>query len=1717
MNNFTKSIFILFFSLCIAQEIYAQNINYQVYATRFYTGRGNSDFWTDDDPRWIFLVYDNISGWSSGQGVIHSIDNGLDGAAWDDPADFLCRERYNANVTAWRVSLQGWEDDACGPSDQYNTGCANDDEAYSAITTTDLNFRTGTNCGWTYYTLYAPSHWGVEYRVYWDWAVAPTITSQPSPDNRTLCVGTPTTLTVVADAAAKFYQWQSNTYTGTPQSDCATASWSNIGGATSASYTPPQTPGSRQYRCLITSNCTADFNTKTVVSNCVRVNYYPYSPPIQSAVCGQTTSIGSAVQFSVPVTPAVNAIAGATYSWSVSPAGPTFSPSNTVSNPIITFPATGSFTITLTTDDNGGPCATATSTCAVTVNAPDCDYIYVDPGTSNTSGGSVNSPVTLSAAIDLLSPTRNYIRMAGGTYNNVPVISLPSTVSNITIEGGYVNSSGIWTKSGNNPTNINFVGTETYDNNMAHVIGLKMINTTGVTLQDLNITTANASGNSVNGHGLSNYAIYINNSSNYTITRCNITSGNATNGLAGRNGANGNAGNQGGYGCDGGCDYYWGCGDAPGGCGGGGGTGGGGGGSGAGVGGTVQIGANGSGGAGGNGGGGGAGGNGKCAGDAGNGSSAGAGGANGSDGTTGNGGGGGGGGTGGSVGGGGVGGNTGSCNNGSTGGTGSAGGAGNNGSNGGTPGTNSYTNGFFTPQAGTNGGGGGGGRGGAGGGGGSGSHDSGSCDRDGGKGGAGGTKGSGGGAGGFGGGGGGGSYAIFVWNGGTGGVVSNSYLTSGTAGTGGAGGSGGTGPNGTGGLGAAGNGCGGGDGGAGGASGGGGKGGNGGAGGTGRVGTRYCIANYGGGTAPTSTGITANSHTVAGTVPPVPVNALGVDYNNVGGCTNSYTDLNKTTSTWSNFGSGGAYINDITSSLSSGTSNDDPVSVYYTTTGWKDISTATDTRARLLYVRTPRTLPTINGISSPICKDGSLTLTCTPNSPSSTTDYEWTIQQTPVTGLNTPVPIYTANSASITYAFPNSTGADITYQIKLRVKDQCCGWSIPVYGSVTVRPQVTAGSINGDQTICYNGDPTTLGNASTPANTVGTITYEWFYRDNCTGSWNAIPSSNAATYDPPSGLTVTRCYYREMNNCSQTLASNTVTVTVLPDFSPGSVLPADETICEGETPSQMYMSSAPIGGAGTYSYQWYYQNGIVACPSGTSTAGWTAITGETANTYIPSGALTASRTYAVFVDATGSPDCGVGTWASGCVKVTVDPLPTATPELYAKYFCDLTAILKATNVTSGATINWHKTAGVGSPTNSSDNPLLVTGLVNSATTSYQFEISKGACVDIPIGSPIDILISPSTSVTTLASTPSCDVCIVKDGNTRLFYNTSGHLIAKIEDDPSVTPAHLDSTQVCVGFDASVQTIYNNYFGDLQPYLQRKWTISPTANTNAFVTLYFTNTELANLASAASSTRYAFSGFNSLSVTKFPGGGDLTFTPPCTGGTPGCLPPYGLNVPATFAASAYGGSNSQVTFQCNSYSTFYVHPVWFPFAPLPVELLSFTGWNEGGINKLNWKTASESNTSRFEIEKSSDNIHWTYIGEKPAAGNSSSVISYDFTDNNPFLGNNYYRLKIIDLDNSTSFSNVINIPLDKVFVNSIVGVYPNPTSGLIDIDIQSTENYKTQIKVIDVLGKQLISKDLNLLKGLNQSKLDLRMLPVGAYILQFTDVLSNTHTYKIVKQ
>lgn len=167
---------------------------------------------------------------------------------------------------------------------------------------------------------------------------------------------------------------------------------------------------------------------------------------------------------------------------------------------------------------------------------------------------------------------------------------------------------------------------------------------------------------------------------------------------------------------------------------------------------------------------------------------------------------------------------------------------------------------------------------------------------------------------------------------------------------------------------------------------------------------------------------------------------------------------------------------------------------------------------------------------------------------------------------------------------------------------------------------------------------------------------------------------------------------------------------------------------------------------------------------------------------------------------------------------------------------------------------------------------------------------------------------------------------------------------------------------------------------------------------------------------------------------------------------------------------------------------------------PVTLLTFTAVGQGKNANIAWQTSSEINTKSFELQQSSDAVNFNTIYTSPAAGHSSSVKSYVFTDLNIAAGPNYYRLKMIDNDGSTTYSKV-----EKVVSTGnrfmITNLYPSPAVSQLRITWNAAAAGNTLSIVYDLAGRILVSKTVASTAGINYYQLPVSQLPTGAYLLK----------------
>ncbi|MEZ5025325.1 MAG: lamin tail domain-containing protein [Chitinophagales bacterium] len=200
----------------------------------------------------------------------------------------------------------------------------------------------------------------------------------------------------------------------------------------------------------------------------------------------------------------------------------------------------------------------------------------------------------------------------------------------------------------------------------------------------------------------------------------------------------------------------------------------------------------------------------------------------------------------------------------------------------------------------------------------------------------------------------------------------------------------------------------------------------------------------------------------------------------------------------------------------------------------------------------------------------------------------------------------------------------------------------------------------------------------------------------------------------------------------------------------------------------------------------------------------------------------------------------------------------------------------------------------------------------------------------------------------------------------------------------------------------------------------------------------------------------------------------------------------------------GTYNGYTTFEYDGFTGFSGYALGDIVTPrigLPVELTEFKANCEDMSIKLNWTTASEKNSDYYEIQRSSDGIHFTTIGKIAAAGNSNEIRHYEFLDKNPTIDANYYRLKQQDIGNATpTLSYVVKSSCDDMEDN-LIDVFYNTYNG-ITFNIFSTKNEKMDISVFDISGQLLYQENRQINNGYSTFSLNMKnQLADGIYIVK----------------
>jgi hypothetical protein len=151
-------------------------------------------------------------------------------------------------------------------------------------------------------------------------------------------------------------------------------------------------------------------------------------------------------------------------------------------------------------------------------------------------------------------------------------------------------------------------------------------------------------------------------------------------------------------------------------------------------------------------------------------------------------------------------------------------------------------------------------------------------------------------------------------------------------------------------------------------------------------------------------------------------------------------------------------------------------------------------------------------------------------------------------------------------------------------------------------------------------------------------------------------------------------------------------------------------------------------------------------------------------------------------------------------------------------------------------------------------------------------------------------------------------------------------------------------------------------------------------------------------------------------------------------------------------------------------------VFIPNAALPVSGLILTGATKGNAIVLQYEALNEREMQGYAVERSADGTVFNKLGEQQPVNGTSVTNRYNYTDNNPLAGVNYYRIKGSSVNGQLQYSNVITVKTGSMM--PLVTVAPNPVVGKV-LNLKLSQLTKGSYKMIvsDVAGRTIFSKEM----------------------------------------
>lgn len=219
-----------------------------------------------------------------------------------------------------------------------------------------------------------------------------------------------------------------------------------------------------------------------------------------------------------------------------------------------------------------------------------------------------------------------------------------------------------------------------------------------------------------------------------------------------------------------------------------------------------------------------------------------------------------------------------------------------------------------------------------------------------------------------------------------------------------------------------------------------------------------------------------------------------------------------------------------------------------------------------------------------------------------------------------------------------------------------------------------------------------------------------------------------------------------------------------------------------------------------------------------------------------------------------------------------------------------------------------------------------------------------------------------------------------------------------------------------------------------------------------------------------------------------------FTPGTMGPTYTWTPVTGLSSTTTDTTTASPATTTTYTVCVFNGMCNVCDDVIVDVCPLNMTDINFNVIARDGSGFLSWNVVGEQDVRKYIVERSLNGADFLNIGDVASLGNTSGTNPYLFTDNGNLSGRQYYRIKIENVDGSIQYTEVKSINFDAQGLN----VYPNPTSGLLNMELNLERSSEVQIELFNAVGQKIHSLMFNANAGTLVRSIDLGQLTAGVY-------------------